>query len=153
MKIINHTDKAIQGALARYIASRIGTTAGEMFGDQPFFAIGFASENSQLLGAVAFNNFVWPDVHIHQAGRPGWLTRQSLRTIFEYPFEQLECRHVTGLIPAGQARARDITERAGFRLEGILREAHKDGDLCVYGMTRDECGWIKKHGQISTKAA
>jgi hypothetical protein len=88
------------------------------------------------------------------AGDPGWLTRKSLRAFFHFPFVQLKCRRVTGIVHRKNKRARDVNERMGFRLEGVCKHGFETGDAIIYGMTRAECRWIEQaNGQKSCKNA
>ena len=131
--------------LAHYIAARTGETAEGLTG--PFwYAVLGAVQNDRITGAVMFNLWRGPSVETHWAGDPGWLTALHLRQIFDYPFNVLGVRRVTGIIRKANLRARDSAERIGFKLEGVMRHGFDDDDACVYGMTRGQCKWIDTRG-------
>lgn len=58
--------------------------------------------------------------------------------IFGFLFDQLGVARVTGLLRGKNEDARRISERFGFRLEGIMRKAFPDDDLHVYGFLAEE---------------
>ena len=77
-------------------------------------------------------------------GYKGWINRAFLRAAFAYPFKQLGCTRVSGLVRADNYAAQQFDERLGFKREGLVRRGDDDGtDLIMYGMLREECKWIK----------
>lgn len=70
------------------------------------------------------------------------LNRPLLRAAFYYPFLQMKVRRVTALVDVSNSDSRRLCEHAGFKQEGILRDGAIDGDVIVYGMTRQECRFI-----------
>ena len=101
-------------------------------------------KDGKLIGGVVFNMYTGTGICMHvAASEKGWLNREFLRTVFRYPFHQLGCRRVTGLVRTDNLTAQRFDERLGFKKEGVLRDADNDGcDLIVYGMLRDECRWL-----------
>jgi RimJ/RimL family protein N-acetyltransferase len=84
------------------------------------------------------------DIRMHCVGEPGWLTKTTLRAIFSYPFLQLRCIRVTGIVTKSNRRARDMNERLGFKLEGKIEDGFGTGrDGIIYGMRRQDCRWIR----------
>jgi RimJ/RimL family protein N-acetyltransferase len=125
-----------------YIASKVRTTPQALIGPWPFEVLAAIGSDGSFRGGVLYNNYRDPAIETHWAGEPGWLTRENLRGIFAYPFTQLGVRRVTGIIHRKNRRARKAAEKIGFKLEGVCRHGFKDGDACVYGMTKAECRWI-----------
>jgi RimJ/RimL family protein N-acetyltransferase len=71
------------------------------------------------------------------------MTKDYLFRCFAYPFLQLNCRRITGLVRADNFVAQKFDEHLGFRREGLLREACDDGtDMILYGMLKNECRFI-----------
>lgn len=101
-------------------------------------------EDGKLVGAVAYNHYTGNAILMHVAGaKRGWVTRKFLRAAFNYPFHQLGCTRVTGLVRTDNPVAQDFDERIGFKREGLIREGDDDGcDLILYGMLKRECRWI-----------
>lgn len=130
-----------QSVLVSYIAGRLRVSAFDLVGQMPFEAAASIVRN-QLMGAVLYTNYRGPSIEMTCAGEPGWLTRTHLREFFAYPFLQLGCRRVTGIVHRKNKHARKINERLGFKLEGVCRHGFENGDACVYGLTREDCKWI-----------
>lgn len=108
-------------------------------------AIG-VERDGELLAVVIYDRFSGNDICMHVAAEPGarWATKDAMYRFFAYPFIQLGCTRVTGLVGANNAKARRFDEHIGFVYEGTMRRGMADGsDLIVYGMLRDECRWIK----------
>lgn len=102
-------------------------------------------EDGKLIAGVVFNQYTGPGIMAHVAADPTkrWMNRDFLYRAFAYPFIQLECRRVTGLVRVDNLPAQKFDEHLGFKREGVLRQACDDGsDLIVYGMLREECRWL-----------
>lgn len=101
-----------------------------------------------IIGGVIYNEYreIAPneyDIRMHSAGYPGWLTKSSLRAFFGYPFLQLNCIRVTGVVAKANRRARQLNNRLGFRDEGCIKDGFGTGrDAILMGMRRAECQWI-----------
>lgn len=107
-------------------------------------AIGL-EEDGELIAGVVYENYTGKNITMHVAAVPGkrWLNREFLFRSFAYPFLQLGCNRVTGLVKEDNHDARKFDEHLGFKKEGLLRKACDDGsDLILYGMLKEECRWI-----------
>lgn len=128
--------------VVRYVALKVGTDPDSLVGPYPFEALG-AVRDGWLIGGVLYNNWRGASIETHWAGEPGWMTRAHLRCLFAYPFLQLKCRRVTGIIRRRNKTARKIAEKLGFRLEGVARQGYEDGeDAMIYGMLKTDCRWL-----------
>lgn len=115
--------------------------------------IGLASAQGLLAGTL-YEDFNGANVLMHVAAVSGrqWLCREFLWFCFYYPFVQLDCRRVTGIVPSTNLEARRFDEHLGFKLEATLKDAHPTGDLLVYVMHKEDCRWLnikesQPHGQ------
>lgn len=76
-------------------------------------------------------------------GSAGGLSRDFIRAVFRYVFEELNCRRCTGRVDASLDWAGKL-ERLGFVQEGRLRGAATSGhDTLIFGMLRRECRWLE----------
>lgn len=102
-------------------------------------------EDGKVIAGVAYTMYTGNGICMHvAASKQGWLNRTFLRMVFGYPFIQLGCTRVTGLVRSDNPRAQHFDERLGFVREGVIRKGDDDGmDLILYGMLKDECRWIK----------
>lgn len=105
--------------------------------------IGWA-ENGDLIAGVAYNEYNGVNCCMHVAAiGKRWLKRQYLWACFDYPFNQLKVKRVTGLVGEGNLQARKFDEHLGFDLEATFKGAHPTGDLLVYVLWKDKCRWIR----------
>ena len=102
-------------------------------------------ENGRIVGGVVYTMYTGNGIMMNVAGGyKGWINRAFLRAAFAYPFKQLGCTRVSGLVRVDNFAAQKFDERLGFKREGLVRRGDDDGtDLIMYGMLREECKWIK----------
>lgn len=101
-------------------------------------------KDGRIIAGVVYNLYTGTGICMHVAAEgKGWMTKDFLRACFHYPFVQLGCRRVTGLVRVDNFQAQKFDEHLGFKREGIIRQGDDDGcDLIIYGMLRRECRWI-----------
>jgi len=124
-------------------------------------AVGLLNQSGLLIAGVIFDSWNGKSLCMHVAAEPGarWLNREFLWFCFAYPFDQLKVSKVLGPVGAGNLTARKFDEHLGFVLEATLKDAHPDGDLLVYSMTREQCRWLNRplkkvaHGKAESTAA
>lgn len=115
-------------------------------------AIGLFSDEGWIAGVI-YDSWNGRSLCMHVAAVPGarWMTKDYLQVCFAYPFLQLGCSKLIGLVGEGNMQARKFDEHLGFVLEATLEDAHPDGKLLVYTMTKEQCRWInaerRPHGQ------
>ena len=102
-------------------------------------------KNGRIIAGVVYTMYTGNGICMHVAADgKGWMTKNYLYTCFAYPFIQLACTRVTGLVRADNLKAQKFDEHLGFVREGVIREGDDDGcDLILYGMLRRECRWLK----------
>lgn len=101
-----------------------------------------ATIGADYMGVVVYNNYAHRNINMSIATTsPKWASRGFLKAMFHYPFEQLDCRRVTGITAASNMKTIDLLERLGFIYEGRLREFFGE-DALVYGMLKGECRWL-----------
>lgn len=102
--------------------------------------------DGQIKGGVAYTGYVGASIICHVAGsEDNWPTRDWLWMIFDYPFNQLGCRKLVGLLAAKNTRAISVDLRLGFRLEGRLTGMlpDPDEDLLILTMRKEDCKYLK----------
>lgn len=106
--------------------------------------IGLLHFEKGLVAGVLYEDFNGANLLMHVAAVPGreWLCREYLWFCFYYPFVQLGCKRVTGVVPSINQEARRFDEHLGFKLEATLKDAHPEGDLLVYSMHKEDCRWL-----------
>ncbi|MGE0522849.1 MAG: hypothetical protein AB7O60_07395 [Variibacter sp.] len=94
---------------------------------------------------VVLHNQSEHDAELLVFASPGvrW-TLTTARGLARWMFLQQGLQRVTLRLRASDATARDYALRLGFRHEGIIRAAFKDGEDCsLWGMLRRECRLLK----------
>ena len=109
-------------------------------------AIGLEDGSSgELLAGVLYDDWNGANVNMHVAAVPGrkWLNREFLRVCFDYPFNQLHVKRVTGLVASVNLDAMRFDLHLGFKLEATLKDAHPEGDMNILVMRREDCRWLE----------
>ena len=101
-------------------------------------------EDGEVVGGVVYSMYTGNGIMMNVASsKRSWLTRTFLRAAFAYPFKQLGCTRVSGLVRVDNADAQRFDEHLGFVREGLIRKGDDDGtDLILYGMLKEECRWL-----------
>ncbi len=128
--------------IAKFVSGIIGE--GEHFPFDDYSALGLIKDG-EIIAGVIYNHYVNPNIMMHVAAIPGrrWLNREFLFACFDYPFNQLNCNRITGLVPKKNKDARRFDTHLGFEYEGNMRKALADDDMLVYGMLKEKCKWLK----------
>lgn len=116
------------------------------------------TEDGDLIAGVLYEQYNGASVmtHIGAVDNATWLCRKYLWTIFDYPFNQLKVRKILAPVGPTNKRSQRFVEHLGFTLESVIPEAHPDGDLLIYTMTKAQCRWLTlkdRHGQAKGTAA
>ena len=104
--------------VARFVATGLKRTIWP-----PYTALGWVLEqgdNWRLVGGVVFNDFNGHNIEasVHWNGP---ITRQPIRDVMHYVFEQCKCGRLTVKTERQNARVRKILPRMGFQIEAELR--------------------------------
>ena len=136
MKILTGCDKMV----GPWICSRIG---GQWIPGRGV-TIGLVHPEKGLVAGVLYEDWNGANITGHVAAVPGrhWLNREFLWYAFYYPFEQLKVKRITGTVPSNNLEAQRFDESLGFELEATLKDAHPEGDILIYRMTKDKCRWL-----------
>jgi RimJ/RimL family protein N-acetyltransferase len=130
-------------AVTAWVAERIPQMAGAAdFG--PATAIGVVSEDGRALGGVVFHNYQPRFRNIEgsfASETPRWLTRNLIRQILSYPFDQLSCQRLTAITPKRAHAARAFLDHFGFKREGVVRRGFGSDDAIISGLMRRE--WMR----------
>jgi len=99
--------------------------------------------SGMLVAGVAFHDRQYHNVHASIVALPGSLTKQFMKAIFHYPFNQLKVNRITVCVRRSNEASSKLAQRMGFSLEGIQRKGYPDGeDKFIFGMLKEECKWI-----------
>ncbi len=134
----------------------------EMFGfdrnGMPLFqTLGFARGGETLCVVIVYQ-YSSPNIFMaFAATSPRWASKENVRALGVWVFDDLGCGRITTLTKKNNKRSRKFQEGVGFIHEGKLRRATDDGDVIIYGLTKeDHKAWLRKafHGkEITSKSA
>jgi RimJ/RimL family protein N-acetyltransferase len=140
---------------------RVALFVAELTGEDEYRdcqAIGL-EHNGRLVAGVVYQLYTGPGgsmlMHVASDGSRHWMTPAYVSACFRFPFVQMQCRRVTGLVRADNADAQRFDEHLGFKREGLLRQGCTDGiDMIIYGMLASECRFLEgKHHAALLRAA
>lgn len=111
----------------------------------PHRAVGFVDDEGLLIGGVGlcFENAWDAQLSIH-LDNPACLSRGILKQLFTICFDEFRLVRLSCHVKKSNKKARKFVERLNFKLEGVKKRGF-DGkrDACIYGLTRDECIWLR----------
>lgn len=100
--------------------------------------------DGELKAGILYDSYTGASIAMHsRCDDPKAPTLQFFWIIFDYPFNQLKVKRVTGLVSSGNEAAQSIDEKLGWKLETRLADYFPDGDGLVYIMRREDCRWLK----------
>lgn len=105
--------------------------------------------NGEIVCGVVLEDYNHASACIHVAGIGGhWCSRRFLTSVFDYTFNQLGLKRLTGLVAQGNDAALRFDLKLGFKVDHILKDAHPDGDIYLLVMRPEDCRFLpeKKHG-------
>lgn len=104
--------------------------------------------NGEFVAAIMYDGYTGSSIAMHsRVDDPKKITREWLRIIFDYPFNQLKVKRVTGLVSSANIKAISTNEHLGWKREATLADYFPDGDGIVYIMRREDCRWLKGSGK------
>lgn len=126
---------------------RVVQWVAEKNGEEPYqLATGIGlEENGELVFGVVYCLQTGANIFLHIASDGTCRLHPAyIGYCFYFPFEQLECRRVTGIVRADNEEAIKFIEHLGFEREGKLRKSCSDGtDEIIFGMLKEECRFLE----------
>jgi hypothetical protein len=107
-------------------------------------AVSAVDKDENFVFVIVVSNFTAINVDMHVAALPGanWATPHEIvkmfNEMFSYFFQHLKIQRVTGLVRLSNVVAQLFCKHLGFKLEGIMRRAFVDDDLCIYGFLKED---------------
>ncbi len=136
-------------AVLSYLSMRVGAPPRDLVGDMPFTAMAVLKAGTPV-GALLYTNWRGNTIEMAWAGEPGWLTPSAVRGMWSYPFVQLGCSAVLGAIQRHNRKSRELAERMGCKVVGVIEDCYGDGqDGILYSMSRRNCRWLQSRKVIA----
>ena len=106
-------------------------------------AIGQETDGKLVIG-VLYNGYTGSSISIHsRCDIPAKVSREFYWAIFNYPFNVLKVKRLTGLVSTANLKAQKLDEHLGFERETIIKDYFPDGDGIVYIMRPENCRFLK----------
>lgn len=108
--------------------------------------------DGEIIAAMALGGWERGNIEVSfAADSPRWATRDTIRRMMAWPFQQLNCHRVTTRIAKSNHRAIRFNLGLGFRQEGIIREGWGPGeDAILLGLLRSEAPeWMVPHDALA----
>lgn len=106
-------------------------------------AIGQETDGKFVIG-VLYNGYTGSSISIHsRCDIPAKVSREFYWAIFNYPFNVLKVKRLTGLVSTANLKAQKLDEHLGFERETIIKDYFPDGDGIVYIMRPENCRFLK----------
>ena len=97
--------------------------------------------NGKLVAGVIYENWNGASLQVHVAVQ-GVMTPKYLAAIYHYPFVHVGAKKLIAGIGEGNKESIRFVSKMGFRLEGRIPDAHPDGALLLYTMSREQCRYL-----------
>lgn len=128
----------------------VGEVAGRWVGEGarvPWTPVSTAvgsMRGGKLVAGILYDGYTGASIAIHaRVTGPESVTRDWLFAIFDYPFNQLKVKRVTGIVSSANTRAIRGIQHLGLEYEVTLRDYFRDGDGLVYVMRKENCHWLR----------
>lgn len=99
--------------------------------------------DGELIAGVAYEGFNGSNVFVHQrvdAAPP----RRFWWAVTDYPFNQLGCGRITGIVETWNEKALRLNTHIGFRVEATLEKAGRNNsDLVVMVLWKEDCRFLR----------
>lgn len=102
-----------------------------------------AAGGEEVIGGNIYTNYTGVACWLHMAGYEGWATRDFLWAAFHYPFEQLGCARVFGVLEEANTYAMQIDLKLGFEPVARIPGMFASGDGVVLCLEREKCRWLR----------
>jgi RimJ/RimL family protein N-acetyltransferase len=107
-----------------------------------YTAFGLINTDDELVAGIVFNGYTPPSIMMHIAADQ--MTPGLIATAMHYAFVKSDCKRITGIIDQNNDKSCRFARSLGAKLEGIMRDASKTGNLCIYGLLREDAQkWLK----------
>lgn len=103
-------------------------------------------QDGKLIGAVLLNGWNGSNINVHQRMESHHaITRNLLFTVFDYVFNHLKARRLTGAVVGNNAKAITLNLHLGFELESIFKDFFPgpNGTVTHFVMWPEKCRFLR----------
>ena len=100
-------------------------------------------KDGEIIAGVAYECFTGGNIYVHQCVQ-GRVPRMFWWAVTGYPFNQLGCKRITGLVESTNKKALELNKHIGFRVEATLEKAgQNDADIVVMVLWKEDCRFLR----------
>lgn len=100
-------------------------------------------KDGEIIAGVAYECFTGGNIYVHQCVQ-GRVQRMFWWAVTDYPFNQLGCKRITGLVESTNKKALELNKHIGFRVEATLEKAgQNDADMVVMVLWKEDCRFLR----------
>jgi RimJ/RimL family protein N-acetyltransferase len=97
----------------------------------------------EIVGVVGFSDFTPTSCYMHTSSiDPLWITKDLLWASFDYPFNILKVKVILATVAGNNKESLRLCRKLGFVDRVLIEDAHKDGDLAILTMRKEQCKWL-----------
>lgn len=97
-----------------------------------------------IRGGVIYTSYTGTSLWTHVAGSDEhWITRDMLWAAFHYPFEQLGCGVIFGVVEEANTHTLEFDLKLGYRVMASLPGMFASGAGLIVSMRREDCRWLR----------
>ena len=99
--------------------------------------------DGEIVAVVGFTDFTPNSCYMHTASiDPFWINKDLLWASFDYPFNVLKVKVILATVAGNNKESLRLCRKLGFVDRVLIEDAHKDGDLAILTMRKDQCKWL-----------
>ena len=100
-------------------------------------------KDGEIIAGVAYECFTGGNIYVHQCVQ-GRVPRMFWWAVTDYPFNQLGCKRITGLVESTNKKALELNKHIGFRVEATLEKAgQNDAEMVVMVLWKEDCRLLR----------
>lgn len=99
--------------------------------------------DQEIVAVVGFCDFTPTSVTMHTASIDTlWLTKDLLWATFDYCFNILKVKVILATVAGNNKESLRLCRKLGFVDRVLIEDAHKNGDLAILTMRKEQCKWL-----------
>lgn len=98
--------------------------------------------DGELKAVASFSSFVGKSCNFSLVGKDNFMSKDFLWAMFDYPFNRLKLKVILATIEGGNEKSLNLSRKLGFKEVANIADAHKDGDLVIMVLRREDCKWL-----------
>lgn len=104
--------------------------------------------DGELQAVASFSHFVGKSCNFSLVGKGNFMNKDFLWAMFDYPFNRLKLKVILATIEGGNEKSLNLSRKLGFKEVANIADAHKDGDLVIMVLRREDCKWLNLNAPL-----